>query len=210
MSECCCGIPGFVGNRCEHCGGFVIPVSGKCIDCETTGYTRVPVLGPAGALVFRDNVCRQCNGPFVPFATPVGAFDVDHDAGEDIEFVLGGKAEVEAEVIVVLDGVECYEATPPRPTSMIGYGRSTFDPHTWIPIIYGGAPPNFEEWCIKHKVVFNVEPDNDATIPSIRPPSLRTNNGDYHDDSDDDDYAVSEHIDAILARDHSALQFETF
>lgn len=113
---------------------------------------------------------------------------------------MGGDVELEAKLIVALDGVECYEANPPRPTFIIGYENSTFDLYTWIPIIYGGAPPNFEEWCIRHRVVFNIDPDDDNTIPSIRPPSLYMNHGDYHDNSDDDDYDVSDHIDANIVR----------
>ena len=46
---------------------------------------------------------------------------------------------------------------------MIGYERSTLDEHTWIPIIYGGAPPNFEEHYITHGTLFLIGPDEDTT-----------------------------------------------
>lgn len=50
----------------------------------------------------------------------------------------------EEDAIFVLDGMECYDFTPPSHTPMIGYEPSTFDPFTWIPTIHNGTPPNFE------------------------------------------------------------------
>ena len=35
MGECCCGFPGIIGLRCEHCGGFFITISGQCVKCGT-------------------------------------------------------------------------------------------------------------------------------------------------------------------------------
>ena len=64
--------------------------------------------------------------------------------------------------IVILHWLECYESTPQRPTSMIEYEPSTFDPFTWIPVIHNGALPSFEEWCIKHRTLYIIVPDEDA------------------------------------------------
>ena len=148
---------------------------------------------------FRDNYRRRCNGPFVPFATPVGGVDVDYEANEDDEV----EEVMEGEAIVVFDGVECYEDTPPRHTSIIGYKQSTFNPHTRITIIYGGAPPNVEEWRITHGVLFFIGLGKDTTAflnPSLIHLSLCPLPATSNSDSDASDYDACGHYGVVISR----------
>ena len=81
---------------------------------------------------------------------------------------------MKAENNIVLDRVESY-ISPPRPMSIIGYCPSTFDPFMCIPIILNGAPPNFEEWYIRHRLVYSIAPEKDAgknALSSLIHPSL--------------------------------------